>query len=218
MTSTAASDDTLLLRDRPDQRAALNRALAKMISDEEAEEREGIVLTDAAVMEGPTPRWTPGKGLHGGIWTSWTSELFNYQGITASVVDAAVYPGRAVDDKTLTKERERAALGRLIERFRVEGFSWSGSDGTINDATSEAARALLNALPVEVKLPRIAPDGEGNLLMLWQGAANACLIVVSGWKLHLVENPTTPQAKYLDDVAFDGEIVPTEILTSLPSE
>lgn len=216
MMNSAASDDTLLLRDRLDRRAAIDRALLQRISEKEAEEREGIVLvSEPTGYQVLVPSNWPADPM-GTVWTSVNLEPI--RGAQFGVnVDATVYPGYAVDANTLAKERERQGLLRLIDRFQREGFSWVGRDTKIDEAASRAAKALLNMLPIDVALPRVAPDGEGGVLLYWDANAGNLLIVADGSKLHIVERPGMPEAHYKDDVPFDGEVIPPDVISSLPA-
>jgi len=66
-------------------------------------------------------------------------------------------------------------------------------------------------------MPKISPDGEGGLLMAWETHGDLVIAVLDGWRIHLVAAATTPHARYLDDLPFDGEQIPKAILESIPA-
>jgi hypothetical protein len=76
----------------------------------------------------------------------------------------------------------------------------------------------LRALPAVKAFPRIAPDGEGGLLMVWESAGQPFLLTISDLHLHGVKAPHTPDAEYIDDVPFDpAQVIPDEILGAIPA-
>jgi hypothetical protein len=132
--------------------------------------------------------------------------------------DLSVLPGEAASSEALSRDKDREVLLELVRRFSVEGLSWvSGSTVKISTTTSAAATAFLQALNTARVLPKISPDGEGGLLLVWERVENPVLVVVEGWRLHLVTAAATPRATYSDDLPFDGEQIPKVVLDAIPS-
>ncbi len=120
--------------------------------------------------------------------------------------DTTVYPGEYVTDDLLGRKHAKDGLVRLMEQLAVPGGGWtSDRPDRISGDTARAAMAFLRQLPLRATLPRISPDGEGSLAMLWEGT-DPLLVTIDNWRIHMVEGATTAHAKYLDDVPFAEEI------------
>lgn len=133
-------------------------------------------------------------------------------------MSVAVLPGQAATQDAISRDKARRALIDLTRKFFVQGFSWSaGAAVRISEDTTNAAAAFLLALPSGAALPKISPDGEGGLLMVWEYRGDLVIAVIDGWRIHLVARATTPDALYLDDRPFDGEQIPKAILESIPA-
>jgi hypothetical protein len=116
----------------------------------------------------------------------------------------------------LEHARARAALIRLLERHEFQGLSYdSGSCGEMNPDTVRFARKLLSQLKSKHMLPRIAPDGEGDLMMVWDNPPTL-LVTVEGKALHAVLHPGSPRSRHIPPVEFVGEAVPGEIAAFIP--
>ncbi len=127
------------------------------------------------------------------------------------------------DDAATIRSAEHAAtiqkLRQLLLRFQNEGFSFSGpnDESRITVASRFAAERLLNLLPTEYQLPRIAPDDEGGVILAWPDVGGqSVLITMDGWTLHLVNAPARNAADYLDDLPFDGETLVEPIRNRIP--
>jgi hypothetical protein len=125
-------------------------------------------------------------------------------------------PGEAITQDIVERnKRFRAALS-LISDFERDGFSWSNSSPRkISPETALAAKNLLRSLGAGADLPKLAPDSEGTLAMVWERGNASVLILVDGDVLHLARNAATPQATYLDNLPFDGYEIPEEIKNAL---
>ncbi len=223
MTELAASD-VMELSDfgGPASPKTIRREASVIVSDEDAEAREKISLQlDAANLARRSLHVYRQGSAKLGSWVSRVQEVEAREGVDVGAIygfdiDSSVFPGQAATAKVLTRERNKEALAALIDRFSLKGFSWTaGRISTINARTMVSAKAFLQVLPPETPLPRVSPDGEGGLLMLWEETGKSTLLVIDGWTMHLVESPTTPRARYLDDVPFDGEQVPARVLQAI---
>lgn len=133
-----------------------------------------------------------------------------------SIPDVAVLPGKAATSDALEIRKEKELLLALVQHFVEEGFSRNFEcAGTITHDTADAARSLLAILPSDVEIPKIAPDGEGALVVAWEMTEPNIILIIDNWRLHLIKNATTPQAEYLDDLPFDGEQIPNAILEAI---
>lgn len=125
--------------------------------------------------------------------------------------------GAPVTLANINRAREIDRITTLISKFVHSGLSWDGRNSSrVSMDTGTAAICLLYALGMKKRLPKIAPDGEGGLDLLWDGDSPV-LIVVDGWKLHVVFNAATPQATYLDGVPFNGLSIPDFISKAIPT-
>jgi hypothetical protein len=122
-----------------------------------------------------------------------------------------------VNSLTLEYERTQRNLIQLIKRFEVEGFSFGLDEEIRCDAASaEAASAFIRALPAQYLLPKIAPDGEGGIILAWENAERELVMSVCGWTLYPVINPLS-KPEHLNSLNFDGEKIPDQILRHLPT-
>ncbi|MEX3954165.1 hypothetical protein AB4Y40_41665 [Paraburkholderia sp. EG287B] len=124
----------------------------------------------------------------------------------------------AVSDVSIERSRERDRLISLIGQMNSDGYSCTcDRSSKISNESAAAARALFEILLPSHEVPKVAPDGEGGLIAVWDDPGNSTVLVVDNWTLHLVVNATTPEARYFDDVHFDGERLPDALIGSIPS-
>ena len=113
--------------------------------------------------------------------------------------------------------RRRGTLTRLVKQFETVGLSHDDSDSDFADPASiEAAIAFLRKLPAYCQLPKAAPDSDGDIIMVWETPDYAILLTVAKWRLHAAVDPGTTRSEHIDNVPFDGELIPTRILSRLP--
>lgn len=86
----------------------------------------------------------------------------------------------------------------------------------IDTLTAAYATLVIRQLPERVSLPRIAPDSEGDLLMVWEGQRSV-LATVEGSAIHVVIDPGTTGAQHFDNLALTGRALPPELLAVLNS-
>jgi hypothetical protein len=130
--------------------------------------------------------------------------------------DLSALPGQAVTKKVLERDRTAQRLLALIERFRTTGFSWSLEPCQITVDTARTAIRLIQALPKDRGLPKIVPDGEGALLLMWETPQREVLVIVDDNALHLVRHPASAQTEYVENLRLDGAEIPESILGSVP--
>lgn len=54
-------------------------------------------------------------------------------------------------------------------------------------------------------------------MVVWDDEENPIILIVDGWKLHLIVSATTPRAQHFENLAFDGEQVPQQVLEAIPT-
>jgi hypothetical protein len=118
----------------------------------------------------------------------------------------------------LRYEEKRQAMIALVRRFAEFGLSWRfGEQAKITPATHQVSEAFLRALPAAKAFPKVAPDGEGGLLLVWEGAGRTFLLTIDDLRLHGIVAPGTPVAEYMDDLPFSSEGIPDAILNAIPN-
>jgi hypothetical protein len=141
-------------------------------------------------------------------WQAWPSAASN----------VAVVPGEVITLEALQREKMRQAMIALVQRFAAFGLSWrAGELAKITPTTQQVSEAFLRALPAAKAFPKIAPDGEGGLLMVWERAAETFVLTIDNLRLHGVTAAGTPNAEYIDDVSIDStQVIPDTILNAIP--
>lgn len=144
-----------------------------------------------------------------------TREGFVFAG---GVADSSSASGETASFADLTWDVQRLLLESLIHYFSGNGLSWDFDQrGKITIDTARSAKALLRHLDVTAGLPQIAPDGEGGLTMLWKNPGRTILLNIDNGFLHAVIDPGAAHAAYYDNLPFDGESVPAEIMAIVPT-
>jgi hypothetical protein len=124
--------------------------------------------------------------------------------------DSSVHAGRLLSADLLDREKARGLISTSLKRFATESYEGL----RITSETQTAAQGFISAIGETFDLPKVAPDGEGGLMLVWEAASVA--LVVDGWRLHLVVDAGTPHARYFDDLPFDGKNLPDEVLKVVP--
>ncbi len=156
------------------------------------------------------PRHWRGLRLH---WASGQDQP------NATFIDLAVLPGQVATPDAVCAVEERKRLLDLIARFQRHGFSQvAGREGRVSAKAAAAACDFIKLLPYDAVMPRIAPDGEGGLVAVWDRPNGALLVVIDDTHLHIVANAMTPNARYYDQLPFqpDSMRLPAEVLTVMP--
>lgn len=123
--------------------------------------------------------------------------------------DIAVIPGHAINSTLIERERKVGALRNLIYRFAHNGFPWpTGGSIVIPMDTAMAANRLMDLLSEQMPLPKVGPEEGGGLVLAWELDTGTHLLILDGWRYHMVENAGTLQAKYIDDQEFQYSTLP----------
>jgi hypothetical protein len=114
-------------------------------------------------------------------------------------------------------ERRRAEVIAIIKQLtRVPTTSSDRDAVSIDTLSAETARAFVQRLPADRAFPKVGPDGEGGLVLLWDGSSARALIAVDGTTLILVRDPGSPQSYHFSPMRFDGDTIPPIIIECLP--
>jgi hypothetical protein len=137
--------------------------------------------------------------------------------VNPGTADVAVLPGRNLTADLLLRQNNLKKIKSLIETFFREPFSWGTHEPTeITWETQVASSRFIDLLPDDVALPRVAPDGEGGVTLHWETQDHRHhLGGVDGWRLHFVFDAGQEDARYVDNIKFDGDEIPNQILHSL---
>jgi hypothetical protein len=145
-----------------------------------------------------------------------TSALQSYSGPTQELFSwhaSGIKASSAASDYDPVIERTRTELVAAIKYIAKTPITWSEHEAAAVDTLSaETALAFVRQLPRDRAFPKIAPDGEGGIMLVW----NKALITVSQSRLFLVANPGQPDSYHFQPLRFDGERIPAIVLEKLP--
>lgn len=114
-------------------------------------------------------------------------------------------------------ERKRVKLIGVIKHLAANPISWTERDPiTIDKVSAETAIDFIRQLPPDRAFPKVAPDGEGGIMFVWENSSLKELITVDRTTLLLIENPGQPSSYHFRPLRFDGERIPPIILEHLP--
>lgn len=74
---------------------------------------------------------------------------------------------------------------------------------------------FIRKLPTDKMLPTIAPDGEGDILFVWE-TERTIIVTVERCMLHVAVGAGTDQSSHFDNLDFSNGEIPIEILEILP--
>ncbi|WP_158934062.1 hypothetical protein [Burkholderia sp. S171] len=136
--------------------------------------------------------------------------------IPAGMADVTVLADVGTADGA-ARALEKKNILTLIEQFVSDGFSCVRErPSMVSRDSADAAKALFSILLPSRQTPKIAPDGEGGLIAVWDVKTPHAVLVIDNWKLHLVTAAATQEAQYFDELSFDGESVPDAISEFIP--
>jgi hypothetical protein len=145
--------------------------------------------------------------------TGWNA-AFSYVAATPIVAD-----GQAMKSpEQVDFEKRKARLIAAIDRMKTSAPNWSADRLVVNETSAVSAEKFLKCLPGDARLPKVAPDGEGDVMFVWDDAHNACVVTVEQRTLHVVSKPGTPDVKQIDAQKFLGVRIPPAVLECIPSK
>jgi hypothetical protein len=140
-------------------------------------------------------------------WSDWPPGLVegNSPSITASSYDPAI-------------ERTRLQLISAIRDWTRNPITWSDRDDPVpvENLSAETGIASIRRLPSDRAFPKIAPDGDGGLMLVWKGRERKTLVSVDRVMLLLVSEPGRGNSHHFRPLRFDGEAIPAIVLEHLP--
>jgi hypothetical protein len=140
--------------------------------------------------------------------------LYSWISQAAGTTHNTPAPTPASTDDTFDSKRTR--LISAIRALKSEAPNWSGEQRTVNAGSALTAEKFLQCLSSQHRLPKIAADGEGDVMLVWDDPKNSCIVTIEPRTLHMVLHPGTPQAKQIDAIQFLGLRIPPNILGHLP--
>jgi len=87
---------------------------------------------------------------------------------------------------------------------------------SITFETFQSSVRFFDAFPPGRVWPKIAPDDEGTLILVWEECDEPLTVTIDGMWIHAVISATKPYAQYIEDLPFLGLEIPTEILSAIP--
>jgi hypothetical protein len=97
-------------------------------------------------------------------------------------------------------------------------INWSDSEAVpIDSLSAETAIAFILRLPPDRAFPKIAPDGEGGLMLVWDSSERKTLVTIDRVVLLLVSEAGRPNSHHFRPLRFDGDAIPAILLEHIPS-
>jgi hypothetical protein len=128
-----------------------------------------------------------------------------------------VTPPSAASSYDPAAERRRAKLIGVIKHLATNPISWTERDPIhIDKLSAETTIGFIYQLPPDRAFPKVAPDGEGGIMLIWDNPPQKELITVDRTTLLLIDNPGQPNSYHFRPRRFDGERIPPIILERLP--
>jgi hypothetical protein len=105
----------------------------------------------------------------------------------------------------------------VIKYLELKSVTWTERDPVrIDYISAETAKDFIYQLPPDRAFPKVAPDGEGGIMLVWDSPQCKELITIDRNILFLIENPGQPNSYHFNPLRFDGERIPSIILERLP--
>lgn len=121
-----------------------------------------------------------------------------------------------ISSAILDYEDRKLLLRTIIDRMVKDAPSWDSNGATVHALSASTAQRFLSAIPANRELPKVAPDGEGDILFVWEPPQGDCIVTVQHNLLHLVDQPGTRFAAHIDGQQFAAFHIPISILHAIP--
>jgi hypothetical protein len=115
-------------------------------------------------------------------------------------------------------EEHRAKLIAAVASMKESAPNWYGDTAKVSEGSALTAEKFLRCLPLGSALPKVAADGEGDVMFVWEGATVSCVVTVEPKTLHLVSKPGSKGVQQIDSQKFLGVQIPPTILRHIPSK
>ncbi|HLZ03426.1 MAG TPA: hypothetical protein VKR55_14905 [Bradyrhizobium sp.] len=173
---------------------------------------------------------TPDSG--GVFWVTYAlsvyagvAEMTGYSNFAVGQFQQTAAPVDPVGDKTKSSEqvefeKRKARLIDAVTAMKSSAPNWSGRGTRVSEASAQSAKKFLECLPGNARLPRVAPDGEGDVMFVWDNlpGGQSCVVTVEKRDLHLACGLGTPEAQHVDAQRFLGLKIPKAIFDRIPSK
>jgi hypothetical protein len=113
-------------------------------------------------------------------------------------------------------EERRSRLIEAVSGMKHSAPNWSGTASVVREESANSAVGFLRCLPGDAFLPRVAPDGEGDIMFVWDGPIGNCVVTVEKRSLHLVSEPGTANVRHIGPLQFLGFRIPPTIMAHIP--
>ena len=127
---------------------------------------------------------------------------------------AAVTNRPSAEDVAFENHREK--LIAAVTSMKESSPDWYALGTKVSEESALTAEKFLRCLPTRVVLPKVAADGEGDIMFVWEDAGVSCIVTVEPKMLHLVSNPGSRAARQIDEQRFLGVQIPPTILRHIP--
>lgn len=117
---------------------------------------------------------------------------------------------RAAENHARQVHLLKKAIAALPAIAKAKGFGAAPSREAIGAAIDFARN-----LPSNRQLPRVAPDEDGDILMVWQCDPGGSAITFEGTRLHVVANPGHASTHFAP-IIYDRGSIPPDILRCIP--
>jgi hypothetical protein len=149
-----------------------------------------------------------------------TGLLGLYEPITYAAVST---PGSSAREQTKSSEQiafenRKARLISIVNSMKTSAPNWYGDVTTVNETSASSAEKFIRCLPGNALLPRVAPDGEGDVMFVWDEPNDKCVVTVERRTLHLVCKLGTPDVQQIPSQQFLGLQIPPAILAHIPTK
>jgi hypothetical protein len=143
-----------------------------------------------------------------------------YAPITYAAVSTPANSGReqTKSSEQVAFENRKARLISVVNSMKTSAPNWYGGSTTVNETSASSAEKFIKSLPGNALLPRVAPDGEGDIMFVWDGPNDNCIVTVEKRTLHLVSKLGTPEVQHVPSQQFLGFQIPPAILAHIPTK
>jgi len=148
------------------------------------------------------------------------SEIERFECLLLSALDleTGVYADQDTSSSRLAFDTRRARLEGVIKDMLKVAPSWDGSETKVSPESALTALKFIGSLPSNRRLPQVAPDGEGDIMFVWQPPNGDCIVTVQDKLIHLVNAPGSPDVEHVDAQRFLGEHIPVLVLQYIPAK
>ena len=89
--------------------------------------------------------------------------------------------------------------------------------GAVTQDSCHATQRVIMGLPMDRALPKVAPDGEGGLALIWDDEDSKLVFDIDGFALHIIERAGSTTSVHHSKVRIlsDGEL-PSKYVNLIP--